>query len=87
MANLWSLRNATRNLPQLIKLALNGVPQTIMLPGQRAVVVLPVEEYLQLKAQERGIVSFFRESPLGEVVRAGDITFIRELGDIHEVSF
>ena len=87
MANLWNLRNARRNLPQLIELALNGMPQTIVLPGQRAVVVLPVEEYLQLKAQEKGIVSFFRDSPLGEAVRAGDVTFIREPGDIREVSF
>lgn len=87
MAHLWSLRNARRNLPQIVKLVLNGAPQTIAQSEQRAVVVLSAEEYLQLTAQERGIVSFFRESPLGEAVRAGGITLIREPGDIREVNY
>lgn len=87
MAHLWKLFIARRSLSQIVKLILSGVSQMVIQSNKRAAMRLSRENYLQLTGYEKGIVLFFRASPLGEAVRAGDITLIREPGGIREVDF
>lgn len=83
----WSLRDARSNLTDVVNAALSGIPQWIKSRGKKPVVVLSEEEYLRLSAEGGGLVSFFRDSPLGEAVREGEVTFEREAGEIREVEF
>ena len=77
---------AQRILSKLFKLGLGHVSQMIIWSGRLAFVVLFRKKRLRLMGRKGGgIVSFFRDSPLGEAVRAEDITFIRESGRIREV--
>ena len=85
MADTWNLRDARNSLPDVIKSALSGIPQRIAPHGKAAVVVIAEDDYLRLSAVDGGIVSFFRNSPLGEAVRADDITFERLDGELREV--
>ena len=87
MADGWSLRDARSNLTDVVNAALEGFPQWIKSRGKKPVVVLSEEDYLRLSAKEGGIVSFFRDSPLGKAVRAGEVTLERERGQIREVDF
>ena len=87
MAEGWSLRDARSNLSDVVNAALNGMPQWIKPRGKKPVVVLSEEDYMRLSAEAGGLVSFFRDSPLGEAVRAGEVTFEREPGEIREVEF
>ena len=62
--NKWQWQEAKTRLSQLIDDALNGEPQFITKHGNDTVVVVSLKEYKKMIKPEKGLVEFFRESPL-----------------------
>ena len=62
--NTISSIEATGRLTELIAAAGTGEPQLITNNGAEAVVLISYEEYRRLKARQKSLVEFLRESPL-----------------------
>ena len=63
----WQLQTAKARFSELFRHARTAGPQLITKQGKDGVVMLPVEEYERLTGlarQPKGLVQFFRESPL-----------------------
>jgi antitoxin Phd len=62
--NTVSTVEATIRLNELIAAASTGEPQIITSNGLETAVLISYEEYRRLKAKQKTLVEFFRESPL-----------------------
>ena len=62
--NTVSSVEATSRLNELIAAAGTGKPQIITSNGSEAAVLISYEEYRRLKARQKSLVEFLRESPL-----------------------
>jgi len=66
-AQTWQLQTAKAKFSEVFRRARSEGPQYVTRQGQEAVVVLPAEEYENLKARGRqavSLVKFFALSPL-----------------------
>ncbi len=66
----WQIQTAKARFSELIRQARIQGPQIVTKQGRDEVVVLPIEQYKELKAAKRNpksLVRFFAESPLAEV--------------------
>ena len=72
----WRLEEAKNRFSELVRRALAHEPQLVTRSGRDAVVVLSAEDYERLAAPPR-LTSFVRESPLAEVLRAGELDLAR----------
>ena len=61
---VWQLQEAKNKFSRVVDEARHGVPQIVTKHGVEAVVVLSYEDYQRLFQQQKGLVEFFRESPL-----------------------
>ena len=73
----WKLEDAKNGFSEVVRRAMAHEPQLVTKHGREAVVVLSAEDYERLVAPQ-GLVSFLRESPLAEVLAAGELTLERE---------
>ncbi len=62
--NTVSSVEATSRLNELIGAAGTGQPQIITSNGSETAVLISYEEYRRLKARQKSLVEFLRESPL-----------------------
>lgn len=62
--NTISFAEATSRLNELIAAAGTGEPQIITSNGSETAVLISYEEYRRLKARQKSLVEFLRESPL-----------------------
>ena len=60
----WQLQEAKSKFSRVVDRAMHGILQVVTKHGVEAVVVLSYEEYQKLLIPQKGIVDFFRESPL-----------------------
>lgn len=67
MTQIWQLQDAKNKFSQVVDSAVQSGPQIITRYGQEVVIVLSIEEYRQMKASQRKLSDFFRESPLGGI--------------------
>jgi prevent-host-death family protein len=69
----WTLDDATHELPEVVRRALDGEPQVVVPAGNAddAVVVLARSEYQRLTAPPTNLYDFLRNSPLAQAVRDG----------------
>jgi prevent-host-death family protein len=64
----WQLKEAKDRLSEIVRKAHKEGPQTIILHGADAVVIVAADEYHKLRHKQRGsLVEFFRKSPLAGV--------------------
>ena len=75
--NTVSSVEATSRLNELIAAAGTGKPQIITSNGSEAAVLISYEEYRRLKARQKSLVEFLRESPL----KGSDIDLERSQAD------
>ncbi len=64
---MWQLQTAKARFSELFRRARSEGPQVVTRQGKEQVVVLPAEQFAQLKKrarQPRSLVQFFAESPL-----------------------
>lgn len=73
MKNYWQLQEAKSHFSEVVDEALTHGPQQITRHGEEVVVILSTKEFKKLTRPKGDIVSFFSQSPLGEV----DIDFSR----------
>lgn len=73
MKNHWQLQEAKSHFSEVVDEALTHGPQQITRHGEEVVVILSTKEFKKLTRPKGDIVSFFSQSPLGEV----DIDFSR----------
>jgi len=64
--NLWQLQEAKSRFTQLVEAAMHEEPQIVTKHGDKAVVVLSFEEYSRITKSKKGLVDFFRDSPLAD---------------------
>ena len=63
--NKWQIRDAGSHLPQVVDYALHEGPQTIIMDGKPAAVVVSAKEFQKLSRPSHvSLVEFFKESPL-----------------------
>lgn len=62
----WTLRDASARLGELVRGAA-AEPQTIVVRGRRAAVVLSAEQYDRLDRPKPSLAEFLRDSPLAGV--------------------
>lgn len=60
----WQLQEAKNKLSKVVSLAMNDGPQIITLRGQKAAVIISIDEYMSLTRSTKKLSTFFRESPL-----------------------
>lgn len=64
MARTWQLQEAKSKLSEVVDDAINDGPQVITRRGVPVAVVLSSGEYRRLTRRQKGLVAFFRTSPL-----------------------
>ena len=64
MKKEWQLQEAKNRFSKLVEQAINDGPQTVTRRGEKAVMVLSIEDYENLIQPETNLVDFFRNSPL-----------------------
>lgn len=74
MENIWQLQEAKNRFSQLVDEAVRDGPQTITRRGKKTVVMISIEEYRRVYAQEGGLVDFLMRSPL----RGSDLEIERD---------
>lgn len=63
--NKWQIRDAGSQLTQVVDHALHEGPQTIIMHGKPAAVVVSAKEFQKLsRSSHVSLVEFFKESPL-----------------------
>jgi prevent-host-death family protein len=72
----WKLEDAKNRFSELVRRALASGPQRVTRNGRDAVVVISASEYERLAAP-RDLVTFMRESPLADFLRAGELDLAR----------
>ena len=63
----WQVQEAKTRFSELMRGAAEEGPQTITVRGQRAAVVLSVDDYDRLKRPKPSLAAFLRSSPLAGV--------------------
>jgi prevent-host-death family protein len=66
-AREWQFQEAQNRLSQVVDSALHNGPQTIILRGKPAAVVISFEEFRSLTQRQTKLSQFFRQSPLLKV--------------------
>ncbi|RKY40017.1 MAG: type II toxin-antitoxin system prevent-host-death family antitoxin [Candidatus Makaraimicrobium thalassicum] len=77
ISNVWQLQDAKSKFSQLVARAMKNKPQVVTKHGNNAVVILSFEEYQKIIKPKKGLVEFFRDSPLAGLDL--DISRSREL--------
>ena len=67
MQHTWALQDAKNRFSELVEQALHDGPQMVTRRGKATVVVLSVEAFHKLTAQQESLVAFLRHSPLAGV--------------------
>jgi antitoxin Phd len=67
MQHTWALQDAKNRFSELVEQALRDGPQIVTRRGKDTVVVLSVEAFQNLTAQQESLVTFLRHSPLAGV--------------------
>ncbi len=67
MKSHWQLQEAKSRFSEVVDEALSHGPQQITRHGEEVVVILSTKEFRRLTRPKGDIVSFFSNSPLGEV--------------------
>ena len=67
MQHTWALQEAKNRFSELVEQALHDGPQVVTRRGKETVVVLSVEAFHKLTAQQESLVTFLRNSPLAGV--------------------
>ena len=64
MNNIWQLQDAKSKFSELIEQALANGAQIVTRRGQKAVVIVPFDEYQRLTKQTDSLAKFLLASPL-----------------------
>lgn len=72
----WKLEDAKNQFSELVRRAIAHQPQLVTRNGERAVVILSVEDYQQLIAPG-DLVAFLRSSPLARALADGELDLER----------
>ena len=64
MDKTWQLQEAKNKFSEVVERAISEGPQTVSRRGKNAVIILSCTEYERLKGDKKGMVEFFRKSPL-----------------------
>jgi len=67
MQHTWALQEAKNRFSELVEQALHDGPQVVTRRGKETVVVLSVEAFHKLTAQQESLVTFLRNYPLAGV--------------------
>lgn len=67
MNTVWQLQDAKNKLSEVVERALRDGPQLITRRGEKTVIVMSYEEYMQMKKSQSKLSEFFRASPLTKV--------------------
>lgn len=67
MPKQWNLQDAKARLSELVDRARLGEAQVILRRGEPAAVVIAYKDYKQRAAPARSVLSFFQDSPLGDL--------------------
>jgi prevent-host-death family protein len=59
----WQLRAAKQHFSELVERARRSGPQVVSEHGKDAVVVVSIEEYRRLRAEEPSLIEFIRSAP------------------------
>lgn len=60
----WQLQEAKNKLSEVIDRAQKSGPQTVTRHGRAAAVILSADDYRKMTGGRKGLVAFFRSSPL-----------------------
>lgn len=72
----WKLEDAKNQFSRLVQAA-RRQPQIVTRHGREEVVVLSMEKYRRLSAEQRSLVDFLRQSPLADALASGDLELRR----------
>jgi prevent-host-death family protein len=64
MARTWQLQEAKNRFSEVVEEAVREGPQVITRRGKETAVVLSYADYRRLRVRRKGLVDFFRDSPL-----------------------
>jgi prevent-host-death family protein len=84
-ATRWQVQDARARFSTLIDEALAGRPQRISRRGKDVAVVVGAADYERLTKPRKGILEFFRNSPLAEAMAEGRLDLERERDPIRDL--
>ena len=64
MSKAWQLQEAKNRLSEVVDKAISQGPQIVSRRGKEAVIILSIEDYRKMNRPKKGLVEFFRKSPL-----------------------
>ena len=76
----WKLVDAKNQFSRLVQAA-RRQPQIVTRHGREEVVVLSIEKYRRLSAEQRSLVNFLHESPLADALASSDLELVQS-GDL-----
>ena len=83
MDKMWQLQDAKSHFSEVVERAKGGEAQVITRRGEKAVVVIDYDRYLQLTGQARGLLEVLRGDPPYE----DELTIERDRSPGWDVSF
>ncbi len=83
MDKMWQLQDAKSHFSEVVERAKGGEAQVITKRGEKAVVVIDYDRYLQLTGQARGLLEVLRGDPPYE----DELTINRDKSPGRDVSF
>ena len=83
MDKMWQLQDAKSHFSEVVERAKGGEAQVITRRGEKAVVVIDYDRYLQLTGQARGLLEVLRGDPPYE----DELTINRDRSPGRDVSF
>lgn len=83
MDKMWQLQDAKSHFSEVVERAKKGEAQVITRRGQKAVVVIDYNRYLQLTGQARGLLEVLRGDPPYE----DELVIERDRSPAREITF